>query len=175
VDTLLAALRRAIPGFCERALTFKDFRACCKREGIQAEERAYMFDEYLSRRGRRPRVTINAGLAPLYKTFVGFHALGQWFCHPGDQEFYLGSPGWLHRIEARNSLGCFRRYRRPDRGGDRGENRRSLRDRDLRDRGSRFRIGERRVRIAVEKVIAPGDADRNASTAMTAFVMSRAD
>jgi len=40
----------------------------------------------------------HAGLTPLCRTFVGLHAL-VWFGHPGDQEFYLRSPGWLHRIE----------------------------------------------------------------------------
>jgi hypothetical protein len=99
MDALLATLRQTIPGFCERTLTYEDFLAACKREGIAVEVRPYLFDEYLSRRGRRPRITINAGLAPLYKTFVAFHALGHWFAHPGDQEFYLGSPDWLHRVE----------------------------------------------------------------------------
>src|SRR5689334_305933 len=102
MDALLDTLRRAIPGFCERALTYDDFRAACKREGIVVEERAYLYDEYLSRRGRRPRITINAGLAPLYRTFVGFHALGHWFAHPGDQEFREPGVATSHRARGQH-------------------------------------------------------------------------
>jgi hypothetical protein len=99
MDTLVNTVRRAVPGFTERALTYEDFLACCRMQGIIVETRPDPFDEYLSRRGRCSRITLNTGLTPLYKTFLGFHALGHWFGHPGDQEFHLGSPGWLHHTE----------------------------------------------------------------------------
>ena len=37
MDALIATMRRAIPGFCERVLTHEDFLAACKREGITVE------------------------------------------------------------------------------------------------------------------------------------------
>ena len=99
MDAHVAIARREIPGFGQRQLIYADFLACARAQGITVDVRPYLFDEYLSRRGRHPRITLTVGLAPLYKAFVAFHALGHWFGHPGDQEFYLGSPGWLHTIE----------------------------------------------------------------------------
>src|SRR5262249_28553374 len=99
MDALLATVRRAVPGFTERALTYDDFLACCRIQGIIVETRPYVFDESLSRRGHDARITVNSGLTPLYRTFVGFHALGHWFGHPGDREYSLGNPGWLRPTE----------------------------------------------------------------------------
>jgi len=99
MDALLARAASALPGFGHRPLTYDDFLATCRAEGILVDVRASLFDEYLTHRGRRPRITLTVGLAPIYRTFVAFHALGHWLAHPGNQEFYLGSPGWLHRVE----------------------------------------------------------------------------
>src|SRR5262249_3274603 len=99
MEAFLAIVRHAIPGFAERPLTYDDFVACCRAEGIVVEVRPSRFDQRLSRRGRRPRITLNAGLTPLYKRFVAFHALGHWCGRPGNQELCLGSPGWLNEVE----------------------------------------------------------------------------
>jgi hypothetical protein len=92
-------MRRLIPNFNTRPLAYADFLAVCGQLGILVEEKPYLFDEYLSRWGRRPKIIINAGLTPLYRAFVGFHALGHWVAHPGGRDFYLGSPGWLDKTE----------------------------------------------------------------------------
>ena len=99
MNALLAVARREIPDFGARSLTYDDFLAVRRRQGIRVDVRPYLFDEYLSRRGPHPAITLNVGLGSLYTAFVGFHALAHWFCHPGDQEFYLGSPGGLEKTE----------------------------------------------------------------------------
>ena len=40
MDALLATMRRAIHGFAERVLTYDDFLAACKRQGIAVEVRS---------------------------------------------------------------------------------------------------------------------------------------
>jgi hypothetical protein len=96
---MVALLGAKIPGFGQRRLDYGDFLAVCRRERIRVETRPYLWDEYLNRWGSRPTITLNTGLTPTYKTFVAFHALGHWFLHPGDIEYYLGSPGWLDQTE----------------------------------------------------------------------------
>jgi hypothetical protein len=92
-------MRRVMPDFARRRMTWGDFLDVCQRERIRVEVRPYLFDELLSRHGRWPRIIINAGLQEAYRIFVGFHALGHWVAHPGPREFYLGSPGWLDITE----------------------------------------------------------------------------
>jgi hypothetical protein len=99
VDALITAARAKIPGLCERPLTYADFLALCRRERLRVDVRPWLFDEQLNRRGPRPTITLAAGLATTYKTFLGFHALAHWFLHPGTEDAYLGSPGWLDAIE----------------------------------------------------------------------------
>jgi hypothetical protein len=92
-------MRRFMPDFARRRMTYADLLEVCRREGIVVDERPSLFDEMLTRHGRRPRIILNAWLSEPYKIFAGFHALGHWVCHPGPREFYLGSPGWLDATE----------------------------------------------------------------------------
>jgi hypothetical protein len=91
-------MRRLVPDFAHRRMTYGDFLDACVRERITVDVRPYLFDEYLTRH-RRPRIILNAGLSEPYRVFVAFHALGHWVAHPGPREFYLGSPGWLDITE----------------------------------------------------------------------------
>lgn len=97
MDQIIALVQEKIPGFGHEILRFDDFLAACDVDGIGVEIRAFGRDEQLRRDQRR--IVLNAGLAGSYRTFVGFHALAHWYAHPGQQDFYLGSPGWLDTIE----------------------------------------------------------------------------
>jgi hypothetical protein len=98
MDVAIAAIRRRLPDFTRRAMTFEDFLVIAAHEQLTVEVKPYPMDEHLVRRPLA-RIVLNAGLAERYRTFMGFHALGHWFLHPATQEFYLKSPGWLDRVE----------------------------------------------------------------------------
>lgn len=98
MEHIVEMIRQRIPDFTERAMTFDDFLGACGLDGVGVEVREYHLDEQL-RREPTPRIVLNARLAPAYRVFVAFHALAHWLGHPGRQEFYLGSPGWLDTVE----------------------------------------------------------------------------
>ena len=79
-------------------MSFEDFLTICTTEEIAVELKRHPMDEQLVRKPLA-RIILNAGLSERYRTFAGFHALAHWFGHPGRQDFYLGSPGWLDAIE----------------------------------------------------------------------------
>jgi hypothetical protein len=99
----LALARERIPDLGRRRLTHQDLVQTCAREGVQLRLEPALLDERLTRRGGPPTITINAALMPDYRVFLGFHALGHWLFHPGSKEYYLGSPGWLDKIECEAS------------------------------------------------------------------------
>src|SRR5262245_9667428 len=99
IASLVAHVRRLIPDFCQRPMTFEDFLGACATENIDVQIREYIFDGYTSRRWKPIRITLNRGLAPTYRTFVAFHELAHYVGHPHDQAFYLQTPGLLARIE----------------------------------------------------------------------------
>lgn len=98
---LVARLREAVPAFNTRPLTWADSEAVCSQERLDLVVRPWRYDEQFFRRARR--IVIDAKLAPRYRTFAVWHALGHWFLHPGDEAYDL-ERGWLSPIEREASL-----------------------------------------------------------------------
>jgi hypothetical protein len=99
---LVLAMRRLVHDFGQRRLTYDDFLAVCAREGIDHHEHDVGPDERLLRGDLRPRISLRRGLAPRYRTFVAWHALGHYVLHPGPSTYYF-ERGWLDAVEAEAS------------------------------------------------------------------------
>jgi hypothetical protein len=102
LEDLVTALRRLVPDFGRRRLTYDDFLTVCHREGIDITERDDGPDERILRGDIRPRISLRRGLAEDYRTFVAWHALGHYVLHPGPSTYYF-ERGWLDAIEVEAS------------------------------------------------------------------------
>jgi len=101
MSRLVTAFRAVVPDFARRPLTWEDFEATCAQERLAVDVRPWRYDEQLFRRQRR--IVLDAKLAPTYRLFAAWHAMGHWVLHPGDEAHYL-ERGWLNPIERQASL-----------------------------------------------------------------------
>ena len=101
MSRLVTALRAVVPDFARHPLTWEDFEATCAQERLTVDVRPWRYDEQLFRRQRR--IVLDAKLAPTYRLFAAWHAIGHWVLHPGDEAYYL-ERGWLSPIERQASL-----------------------------------------------------------------------
>ena len=98
IDQLITMMQAKVPAFCRRVLTFEDFLEAAANEGVVIELKRHPSDEQIIRKPLA-KIILNTGLSEKYRTFVGFHAFAHWVGHAAENNFYLGSPGWLDAVE----------------------------------------------------------------------------
>jgi hypothetical protein len=86
VALLVAGMRRGIPGFAQRRMTWLVFRTVCREDGVDLRlSMTTVFDAQLTRAGRRPWITMRPNLSRQAALFAAFHELGHWIGHPFDE------------------------------------------------------------------------------------------
>lgn len=115
LDRVLRRLRQAHPPFLERPLAWEDAVVLAGRLGLDVELRRIRQDAYVTARFGRPRILINERLfLPTWGVYCVVHELAHFLTHPGRREYYLGSPGWLGKIESQaNQIALLALWPRP--------------------------------------------------------------
>ena len=87
--------------FLERALGWEDAMVLAGKLGLDVELRRIRQDAYVTARFGRPRILVSDRLyLPTWGTYCVVHELAHSLTHPGRREYYLGSPGWLGKVES---------------------------------------------------------------------------
>jgi hypothetical protein len=98
-------LHGTITAFGERRLTWDDSVDLCKRVGVSVTLGRSRYDAILLEQGGRARILVDERVyRPAWGVFCVVHELAHRLLHPGDREYYLGSPGWESKIESQANL-----------------------------------------------------------------------
>jgi hypothetical protein len=96
-------MRRLVPEFARRPLTWDDFTGVCRAEGIDVGFHEGEPDERLMRGDLRSRISLRRRLRPTYQLFVAWHALGHYVLHPSPSTYHF-ERGRMDSIETEASL-----------------------------------------------------------------------
>jgi hypothetical protein len=104
-ERAVATFRRRLLAFNRDRLSWDQAEALAAAFGLQILSGPLNRDAVLVSRSGRPRIFVSAELhRPTWGVFCVIHELAHHLFHPGSRDYYLGSPGWLGKIESQANV-----------------------------------------------------------------------
>lgn len=106
LERLVRQLHHAYPRYSEHPLTWDDAVAMAERMGAPVEVRPARADAVVRTGlgGRRTLVVSDRVYPPTWGVFCVVHELAHLVGHAGHRDDYLGSPGWLGKVESQANV-----------------------------------------------------------------------